>query len=67
AEKQLLMQQAKLYGQRIDAQLDRAWEDQRQERETRWSLHQQQKQELRQKIKEESLAMAQRAEDVARK
>ncbi|CAE7407205.1 unnamed protein product, partial [Symbiodinium sp. CCMP2456] len=51
AEKQLLMQQAKLYGQRIDAQLDRAWEDQRQERETRWSLHQQQKQELRQKIK----------------
>ncbi|CAE7907103.1 unnamed protein product, partial [Symbiodinium necroappetens] len=65
AEKQLLMQQAKLYGQRIDAQLDRAWEDQRQERETRWSLHQQQKQELRQKIKEESLAMAQRAEDQA--
>ncbi|CAJ1457322.1 unnamed protein product [Effrenium voratum] len=62
AEKQLLLHQAKLYGQRIDGQLERAWEEQRKERELRWAQHQHQKQELRQKIKEESLAVVQRAE-----
>ena len=44
--------EAKLYGQRIDGQLERAWEEQRKERELRWAQHQHQKQELRQKIKD---------------
>lgn len=65
AEKQLLLHQAKLYGQRIDGQLEKAWEEQRKERDMRWTQHQQQKQELRQKIKEESFAVVQRAEDQA--
>jgi len=65
AEKQLLLHQAKLYGQRIDGQLEKAWEEQRKERDMRWTQHQLQKHELRQKIKEESLAVVQRAEDQA--
>lgn len=65
AEKQLLLHQAKLFGQRIDAQLERAWEEQRKERDLRWTEHQQKKQEVRQKIKDESISMVQRAEDKA--
>eukprot|EP00933_Yihiella_yeosuensis_P018936 TRINITY_DN15418_c0_g1_i1.p1 TRINITY_DN15418_c0_g1~~TRINITY_DN15418_c0_g1_i1.p1 ORF type:complete len:765 (+),score=233.27 TRINITY_DN15418_c0_g1_i1:182-2296(+) len=65
AEQQLLLHQAKLFGQRIDQQLERAWEEQRKERDLRWTEHQQKRQDARQRIKEESLATAQRAEEHA--
>eukprot|EP00930_Biecheleria_cincta_P065784 TRINITY_DN5168_c0_g1_i2.p1 TRINITY_DN5168_c0_g1~~TRINITY_DN5168_c0_g1_i2.p1 ORF type:complete len:1176 (+),score=284.16 TRINITY_DN5168_c0_g1_i2:28-3555(+) len=65
AEQQLLLHQAKLFGQRVDTQLERAWEEQRKERDLRWADHQQRKNEVRQRIKDESLSMAQKAEDRA--
>jgi len=65
AEKQLLMQQAKLFGQRMDTQIERAWEDQRKERDERWAQHSQAKQESRQVFKDRSLMMQQEAEGVA--
>lgn len=65
SEKQLLLHQAKLYGQRMDTQIERAWEEQRKERDTRWTEHQHRKQEARQKLKDESLAVAKRADDAA--
>jgi len=64
AEKQLLLHQAKLFGQRIDAQIERAWAEQRKERDLRWNEHQQKKQETRQKLKDESLSLQRKAEDV---
>lgn len=63
AEQQLLLQQAKLFGQRIDTQLERAWEEQRKERDLRWAEHQQKRQEARQRIKEHSMLAAQRSEE----
>jgi hypothetical protein len=65
AEKQLLMQQAKLFGQRMDTQIERAWDDQRKERDERWAQHNQAKQESRQKFKEKALLMQQEVESVA--
>ncbi|CAE8681053.1 unnamed protein product [Polarella glacialis] len=65
AEKQLLLHQAKLFGQRIDAQLERHWEEQRKDRDLRWTEHQQKRQDARQRMKDESLAMVQRTEDKA--
>lgn len=65
AEKQLLLQQAKLYGQRIDTQIERAWEEQRKERSLRWTEHQQWKADIRQKVKDESLSAQQLIEENA--
>jgi hypothetical protein len=65
AEQQLLLQQAKLFGQRIDTQLERAWEEQRKERDLRRAEHQQKRQEARQRIKEDSMLAAQRSEEHA--
>jgi len=65
AESQLLMQQAKLYGQRLDAQIERAWEEQRSERDARWAEHSKAKQESRQRFKDESLSVQQQADQAA--
>lgn len=65
AEKQLLMQQAKLFGQRMDTQIERVWEEQKAQRDERWSKHQQAKLESRQKFKDESLSVQQQAEGLA--
>lgn len=65
AEQQLLLHQAKLFAQRIDAQVERAWEEQRKERDLRWAEHQHRRQEARQRLKDESLSMHQRKEDRA--
>jgi hypothetical protein len=65
AEQQLLLHQAKLFGSRVDAQVERAWEEQKKERDLRWSEHQQQKQETRQKLKDEMILAQQRVEDRA--
>jgi hypothetical protein len=61
-EKQLLMQQAKHFGQRMDTQIERAWEDQKSQRDERWAIHNQAKQESRQRFKDESLSVQQQAE-----
>jgi len=65
AEKQLLMQQAKLFGQRMDTQIERVWEDQKAQRDERWAKHNQAKIESRQKFKDESLSVQQQAEGLA--
>lgn len=65
AEKQLLMQQAKLFGQRLDAQIERLWAEQKKERDERWAAHSKAKQESRQRFKDESLSVQKEAEGVA--
>eukprot|EP00927_Polykrikos_kofoidii_P017947 TRINITY_DN18240_c0_g1_i1.p1 TRINITY_DN18240_c0_g1~~TRINITY_DN18240_c0_g1_i1.p1 ORF type:complete len:1386 (-),score=285.32 TRINITY_DN18240_c0_g1_i1:93-3647(-) len=65
AERQLLMQQAKLFGGRMDTQIERAWEEQRKERDARWAVHNKAKQESRQRFKNESLSVQQQVEGVA--
>eukprot|EP00928_Gymnodinium_smaydae_P079997 TRINITY_DN63806_c0_g1_i1.p1 TRINITY_DN63806_c0_g1~~TRINITY_DN63806_c0_g1_i1.p1 ORF type:complete len:1244 (+),score=361.08 TRINITY_DN63806_c0_g1_i1:119-3850(+) len=65
AEQQLLLHQAKLFGQRVDAQVERAWEEQRKERDLRWGEHQQKKQELRQRCKDDTLSLHKRVEERA--
>jgi hypothetical protein len=64
-EKQLLMQQAKLYGQRMDAQIDRAWTEQKMERDERWAKQSEAKQESRQRFKDESLSVQREADGAA--
>eukprot|EP00929_Paragymnodinium_shiwhaense_P047770 TRINITY_DN2422_c0_g1_i1.p1 TRINITY_DN2422_c0_g1~~TRINITY_DN2422_c0_g1_i1.p1 ORF type:complete len:1327 (-),score=405.70 TRINITY_DN2422_c0_g1_i1:140-4120(-) len=64
-EQQMLMQQAKLFGQRMDTQIERAWEEQKKERDERWTEHNKAKQESRQRFKEESLSVQQDVEGTA--
>lgn len=65
AEQQLLVHQAKLFGQRLDAKIEKAWEEQRKERDERWAEHQQMKLDSRQKLKEDLLQVQQQAEEKA--
>jgi hypothetical protein len=63
AEKQLLVHQAKLFGQRIDAQIERAWSEQKADRDRRWAEHQRTKNDTRQRLKDDSLSVHQKAEE----
>merc|ERR1719191_1831302 len=65
AEKQLLVHQAKLFGQRIDAQIERAWAEQKADRDRRWAEHQRTKNDTRQRLKDDSLSVHQKAEESA--
>lgn len=65
AEKQLLLQQSTLFGQRMDRQIEQAWEEQRKERDARWAAHQDVRQKARQKHKDLTLSAQQRSEDIA--
>lgn len=65
AEKQLLVHQAKLFGQRIDAQIERAWSEQKADRDRRWAEHQRTKNDTRQRLKDDSLSVHQKAEESA--
>mmetsp|Transcript_10809 Transcript_10809/g.24458 ORF Transcript_10809/g.24458 Transcript_10809/m.24458 type:complete len:1157 (-) Transcript_10809:9-3479(-) len=55
AEKQLLMQQAKLFGQRMDAKIDQLWTEQRQAHQERWMQNNQARQQSRQRFHDETL------------
>mmetsp|Transcript_104851 Transcript_104851/g.208404 ORF Transcript_104851/g.208404 Transcript_104851/m.208404 type:complete len:1145 (-) Transcript_104851:64-3498(-) len=62
AENQLLLQQARLFGQRMDTEIERLWEEQRKERDLRWEEHNNSKKDNRQRLKDESLAVQQHVE-----
>jgi hypothetical protein len=65
AENQLLLQQARLFGQRMDTEIERLWEEQRKERDLRWAEHNHSKKDNRQRLKDESLAVQQHVEMIS--